>query len=273
MAKIPVRDELFHAIENAKIYETERPYLGMSSIGHPCDRYLFYAFHWAFENYTFAQHRRLLDRGRLEEEVVIRDLSRAGIEVVLQQHEVSDDSKHLCGHIDGIINEIQFLNIKKRILLEVKTMNSKSFKGYKKKGLQETNPEYYAQINQYMHYLKAEICLFIVTNKDNEERAYDWYEYDDQNFRDYARRATNLLMLDRLPEKIAGPTWFICKMCRARSVCHFNAKIKNNCRTCQYIEIHNEGKWRCAFHNKWLPTQTQRLGCKDYELSRSFDNV
>lgn len=273
MARIPVKDELFHAIENQKIVEHDRPYLGMSSIGHACDRYLFYAFHWAFENYTFAQQKRLLNRGHLEEDVVLQDLKRVGIEVSFQQFEIADDTGHFRGHIDGLIREIKFLDLRKRILLEVKTMNDKNFKQYKKLKLQASNPGYYAQINHYMHHIKAEICLFIVTNKNNEERAYDWYEYDDQNYRDHARRARNILMFDKVPEKIGGPTWFICKMCRAKSVCHFDAPLKQHCRTCQHVEIHNAGQWKCSFHNEWLTIQKQRVGCEHWSRSEAFDNV
>jgi hypothetical protein len=262
MAQIPHRDEIHHLIESVTYPEEDRMYLGMSSIGHPCDRYLFYVFHWAFHRKIYAKQKRLFNRGHLEEQIVISDLAAANIHTVLQQDEVTDKTGHIRGHIDGVILSIPEIYPDTRLLLEVKTMGDKFFKVYKKKKLPNVEPGYYAQMNQYMGYKNLSKCLFVVTNKNTEERDYTVYDFDKINFLDYQRRSIHLLMSDRIPERIGNSTWFECKMCDAKQICHFKQPIRQHCRTCKHIEIHDKGIWKCGITAHSLNFAEQQKGCE-----------
>jgi hypothetical protein len=271
MAKIPKQNLIQEAMESHFIYEDHRPYLGMSEIGGKCQRKLWYSLHWAYPIHLEPREHRIFERGDIEEKRVIRDLNAHGMQVTLQQKEIMDKTGHLRGHIDGLVCYVPGAE-KTRHLLEVKTMNHKRYMEYLKKGLQETNPGYYVQMNQYLGWMNLDRCLYVVTNKNDEDRNYRRYEFDKVNFDEYKGIAFDILIANRPPKRIGESTWFECKFCRARGICHFNEPISRNCRTCKNVNIEQNGEWSCSINNnERIPESVQRTGCEDYQISEAFD--
>ena len=267
MAKIPTFNPIHAKVEQVYHVEGLRPYLGYSVLGHPCNRYLWYYLHWCFNQKIDARLKRLFSRGDYEEEIVTRDLVAAGMEVHSDQHEVTGCHGHVKGHIDGFVDNVPGAE-KTTHLLEVKTMNDKRFKEYQKKGLEATNPGYYAQIQSYMGKTGKKRCLFVVTNKNDEQRDYQRLNFDKDKFDELESRGTHILMCDEPPDKIGGKTWHECKFCNAKKICHYSEQPLKNCRTCEFVGIENDGKWSCGkCDGAEIRVHDQRQGCDLYQLA------
>jgi hypothetical protein len=213
---------------------------------------------------------RIFERGDLEEARVIADLKGKGIPTSSQQREIVDDTGHIRGHIDGCVTEVP--GAEKTIhLLEVKTMNASRYKQYKKNGLARNFRAYWAQIHLYMGYLKISRCLYVVTNKDNEERSYDRIHFDEDTFKDYKRVGMDIVTSSAAPPRIGDPHWLTCKTCSALDICHKGASASRSCRTCRNVEMQLGGKWFCKKIKIELTTNDQVVNCSDYELDEIFD--
>jgi hypothetical protein len=216
--------------------------------------------------------QRIFERGDMEEARVVRDLQAAGIntwDTLDFQKELVDSTGHIKGHPDGGCNEVPGAE-KTNHALEIKTMNNKRYKDYVNKGLKETNPSYWGQAHVYMGEMGLSRMLFCVTNKDNEERHYERIHYDPQVHKDCMSRGFDILTSEQPPKKIGEATWFECKMCDARGICHKGEDISRNCRTCKYFDIEMEGQFSCSFHKRGLGVEKQRQGCDNYEIDEAY---
>ena len=86
--------------------EAPRPHLGASLLGHPCDRWLWLSFRWAVIEQFSGRILRLFDRGKREEEFVIRNLRAVGVDVREDEDGKQfrvDFGGHVGGSLDGII--------------------------------------------------------------------------------------------------------------------------------------------------------------------------
>ena len=273
MAIIPKQDTLHEAIEGGLVKQESREYIGMSGLAGPCARKIWYDFHWSYDRMITKRLERIFARGSHEEPRIISDLQDAGIIIgfcLKNQIELVDSTGHIKGHPDGIANNVPGAE-KTTHLLEIKTMNNKRFNDYVKKGLKITNPTYWGQVHMYMGEQKLTRCLFVVTNKDNEERHYERIKYDKDVHKECMSIGFNILTSEFAPKKIGELTWFECKMCDARDICHKGAPINRNCRTCKNVNIEQEGKFSCELYGHWLDKEDQILGCGDYELSEVFE--
>ena len=148
--------------------QTSRTWLGLSEIGHPCLRYLWYAHRGYPRPPLDGRTLRLFELGNVLEDVIVKDLGHAGYRVHSQQKEVviEDGDVRLTGHIDGIIERVTT----EPHLLEIKTAGEKSFAALKKYGSYERwNPRYKGQVQIYMALLKLKRCLVVVYNKNTSE--------------------------------------------------------------------------------------------------------
>ena len=149
-----------------------RTYLGLSEVGHTCQRYLWYAYNGYLKPTPDGRVLRLFELGNLIESHIINDLRACGYRVFHQQIAVvfTDDKLTLKGHIDGKIEGLT--ESSKTHLLEIKSANEKSFNELLKlKSYEKWNVKYKTQIHLYMLGLKLERCLVIVYCK-NDSRLY-----------------------------------------------------------------------------------------------------
>lgn len=234
-----------------------RPYLGMSQLGSPCKRYLWYTFRLAYERELSPRQLRIFERGELEEERILRDLAMIGVELVNRQERLVGYKGHLLGHSDGTLKNVPTLDPELVILAEFKTMNEAGFKKVQSQGVNKAYPGYYAQIQMYLKYTNLEICLFISTNKNTEERYYEIVSYDNEEIQRLEKIAVEVIDSTSPPPKVGGPTWYECKTCAAYDICQYNAPIYRGCRTCVNVEVHDEGKWFCKKLNQELSKDEQ----------------
>ena len=246
-------------IENKQYPQEHREYLGMSEIGEPCKRKTWYTFRWCYDSSLIARIKRLFDRGKYEEQVLFPEILEAGYRFA-HNKECEGPNKHIKGHPD----EILIYKDGKEVVLEVKTANEKNFKQFQKLGIKNKSPEYYAQAQCYMHSLNLTECLFIITNKNTEERYYVVIYYCKEEAEHLMRIAEDIVFAKFPPPKISEDAhYFHCKYCNAVEICHYGEEIKRNCRTCQNFLIHYDC-FTCALTDRRLSKQEQIDGCPEY---------
>lgn len=263
MALIPKEHEAKTALDADCEPELPRSYIGMSMIGHPCTRYLQYYWRWAFRSVLSGRIRRLFDAGHDAESRIVDQLGG----VTHQQRKVPGFADHWRGHIDGIWNNS---------LLEIKTFNNSRFSALMKKGVQESNPAHYAQMQAYMAPSDMpKKAVYIATNKNDSTVYVEDVPFDP----DYAEMLQNKAVdvctsHSLLPRTGTGqPTWMDCKFCDARNICHYGAAIERNCRTCKHVVAAGGGDWQCSYKKKVLSHDEQEEGCNRYKLDEAYFDV
>jgi len=276
-----------HAIESRIIVDTPRSYLGMSGLGDPCSRKIWLGWRWASPKQYPARVKRIFNRGDLEEARIIADLKEVGIEVyrkdpTIQVVQKGDDHIELFGHIGERQEELigfaghvkghtdgRLLGVieapKTEHLAEFKTANAKGFKKFKDLGVKEAHKVYYGQLTRYMGGLNLTRAMFIVNNKDTEERHYERVKFDKYYYADLVRKEVEIVLSELPPEKEFAKTWFECKFCDQRAVCHNGATPQVNCRTCEHVDLHDKGRWTCGLNQKDLTFDDQLKGCELYK--------
>ncbi len=258
--------KLLCEIIEEKANEKPRGYLGMSSIGDPCSRKLWYEFHFATDKNEFPERtKRIFDTGHIAEAFVIKDLEKIGCEVTNAQAECVGVSGHFKGHIDGEV--VGVIEAPKTVhLLEIKTHNDKSFKDVAKKGVKASKPVHYAQVVIYMKKRKLTRALYMAYNKNTSEYYPERIYADNDHARGLEEKATYIISSEEPPPKEFSRTWFACKWCDHFSICHDNTPAANNCRTCVNVDICDDGVWKCAKHKRNLSIEEQKKGCGDYQI-------
>lgn len=274
MAKLP---EPAHTRTTAdailKHYEKQaqnnRPHLGASEIGKPCDRALWYSFRWSTEKKFDGRMLRLFNRGFREETQFIEELKSIGVEV----HTHDENGKqfnfqafggHFSGSCDGVARGLPEAP-KSWAILEFKTHSSKSFTELVKKGVEDAKPEHYAQMQIYMGLAQLERALYLAVNKDTDELHSEWIHFNKEAFDILLERAERIIKSPTPLEKLSNdPAWFQCKFCEHSAICHQNVVPKKNCRTCAFSTPEDDGTWSCGYHKRKLSIQDQRLGCRSH---------
>lgn len=251
-------------IEDHHFESTHREYLGFSILGHECWRKLWYDFRCVKKTFHSARQKRLFSRGHREEPIIITDLAKAGVVVHSDQKEVVICQGHCKGHCDGIAENVPDAP-KTPHLLELKTCNDKHFKQLKKKNLKKTFPVYYAQMVGYMSELFLTRGLFIVVNKNTDERYYERIKENPSLARDLRQKAWAIISSEiPLPRINASPSYFQCNWCDYKDICHHEHYVEENCRTCSGGDICDNGKWECSFFGTEIFFEKQMKGCPSY---------
>lgn len=248
--------------------QDHREHLGASLIGHACDRHIWYAFRWAKRPDFDGRVLRLFDRGKREEAVVAEELRAIGVELHTEeagkQIECRDESGHFGGSVDGIGRGFPEAP-KSWAVLEVKTHSAKSFTDLKRKGVAESKPQHYAQMQSYMGLLHVERAMYLAVNKDNDELYTEWVHFDPDAFDQMKARARRIIDAKEPPGKLSEePTHWQCKLCPYYSLCHEQAVAEMSCRTCCHASPVDSGAWRCESHSALRNIGEQKSGCDSH---------
>lgn len=240
-----------------------RAHLGCSVLGEECARQLWYGFRWAATEQISGRIRRLFRRGLLEEDVVLDDLKAIGFEVYEQQTQVAfPQNRHIGGSVDALIKHGD-----EHYLLEIKTHSAKSFAALKKDGVKSANPKHWVQMQTYMLGLELRKGIYFAVCKDTDELHVEELEIDREEAQIFVDRGSDIALARFAPPRISeNPTWWKCRLCQSRKVCHQGEQPNRNCRTCEYAEPIATGEWLCRKYSKAIPLEFQRRGCDHYTL-------
>lgn len=274
MALLPkIENPIRHAIEAKDIVQGNRSYLGMSGIGKKCSREQWFGWRWAIMRIITPRLQRIFNRGDIEEPRIIKDLTDAGMIVFDDQAEVVHLTGHSKGHIDGKVLNVP--GAEKTVhLAEFKTMKAAKFNKLLKTAstlgfeaaLKEMFSEYWCQIQVYMGYLELTRCLYVITNKDTEDRIYERVKFYPKQFEFIKERIMDIVCADVPPIGISQrEDWFECKMCAFKNVCFGHVLPEKSCRMCAGVVVLDDGVWGCSFNeNKQLSIQDQKDACSQY---------
>ena len=250
--------------------EPPRAHLGVSQVGHPCDRWVWLSFRWAVQPRYSGQMLRIFRRGKAEEATILSDLRSIGVEILDKPEQAQVDfGCHVRGSLDAIILSGIPEAPQKLHVAEFKTHNLRSFNELEKKGVAESKPQHYAQMQLYMLGTRIDRALYLAVCKDDDRIYTQRIEFDREYAENKLARAKRLAMSSRMPEPIsADPSWYQCKMCDAHEFCHETKTTKHvNCRTCAHVTPMKDSTWRCERHDAdGIPVEFQRQGCESHVL-------
>ena len=241
------------------------PVLRCSKIGEPCERSLWYEFRWTTE---LKPHEGRIERlyltGHREEYRMIADLRAIGCEVreldptTGEQWRVSFLGGVFKGSADGRVTNIPGAE-KTEHLLECKTHNDKSYQDWRRKGVEQSKPMHFAQMQVYMHGLGLTRALYMAHNKNTDEVETERVKYDPLAAAALVAKAERIAFTDTPPARNES---FACRWCRHAGVCKEGAWSRTNCRTCLFAELTRDGEWRCTSTGAALDLDDQKRGCK-----------
>lgn len=252
-----------------RAYEAEAEYwdsLGISvgEAGTECDRSLWYSFRWAtpVERHSGKQ-LRLFQTGNIEEERLVADLGRTGVDVYGQQDRIRLVSGHVRGKCDGKAMGVVEAP-KTEHLCEFKSSNKVGFRQIVKHGCKEAKPLHFAQCQLGMHAFGLTRCLYLVVNKDSDELHSERIEYDFEYATRLLVRLERLIKTQNPPTRLSeDPEFFGCMFCRHKPVCHEREMPRSTCRSCLHStpEMGGDGHWSCSRWAKPLSFDEQKAGC------------
>lgn len=203
-----------------------RGYIGASILGHVCERRIWLEWNASKmppqDPVKLGNREEKFDRGRHEEERLIKALLGAGYMVIDRQGAFSVMDYNFQGHIDGVIIDSDG----KKHILEIKSMNEKNFAALQKKGIEQSFPHYYLQCQMYMHFLKIPQCLFLAVNKNNGAIHKVVFSSNEAVIAEGLRKINKIIshgqdMPARLPPDASGtPSIVPCQYCEFFDFCY-----------------------------------------------------
>lgn len=270
------------------VHDKFRSHMGISQSGRECAREIWYSWRWATHVRFSGQQLRLFNRGHLEEARFTAMLRSIGIQIFQadengKQFRISYFGGHYGSAIDGVGVGIPDFESDKPVLTEFKTHKEKSFRKLigevdkegnvikPPEGVKKSKVEHYVQMQQYMEYYKLEFALYGAVNKDTDEVYWEIVPFDPECAKYFRERSQRIIFAKEAPPKLShNPSFWKCKYCDQKRVCHFDAAPEFNCRTCFAAQPHDDGTWWCSTHNAILDKERQLSGCPEYQMHPSL---
>jgi hypothetical protein len=272
----PVVDAIYAYHKNRGDSGQFRQYLGMSEIGGPCERALWYKFKHCCKSEFSGRLYRLFETGDLAESRFIRELRAIGCEVHDKdesgnQFAFSDFGGHFSGHMDGCALGVPG-GEKSWTILEFKTSNDKLFQKLKKEGVKKAKPTHYCQMTCYMGYSGMKRALYLVSNKDDDSLYSERIQFNKEEFDALIKRAERIITSSEPPDRCASrPDYYECSYCDAKEICWGGGKSALpvpaiNCRQCCHATATVDGNacWKCEKHKRGLSPADQSRACNDH---------
>ncbi len=256
-----------------------RTHLGASILGNDCARAVWYSFRWTGKEKLQGRIIRLFNRGHMEEPRCLALLEMIGCKIWAvgkdgKQHVVAGSDGHSGGALDCVLKGIPECP-DTPLLGEFKTHGDKSFNNLMADGLLKSKWAHYVQMQFYMGFMNLVGGLYFAVNKNTDEIYPELVAFNPVQFKIITDRAKYISHATVPPPKISNdPTWFKCKMCNHRGVCHAGKEPARNCRTCRHVQIDDSG-WECGNYTftgiEHLDKERQEIGCEHYSLNRTFN--
>lgn len=257
-----------------------RKHLGASLIGDACSRKLWYTFRWVHKEKFSGQQQRLFNRGHREEARFIEWLRGIGFTVFEEdtskprkadgtypQYQISGVMGHFGGSLDGIAYMPQRYNVEGPVLLEFKTNGAnQSWTKLQRYGMPIAKEMHFAQTSTYGYKYGFSHVVYLNICKNNDELFVEVVKLDHNLGRQMEQKAEFIITSDRPPAQLSpNPTFKGCSWCGYKDICHFNAPIERNCRSCKYAVPTNDKQWGCKGYNAIIPDDVIPHGCPNWE--------
>lgn len=270
----PTVDSIYKAYEAASD-DGLRPHLGASLIGDDCERKLFYTLRWATVERHDGRLLRLFQTGHLAEDRFVADLRRIGCTVLEKdpetgkQWKVSAAGGHFGGSMDAVVLGVPEAPVAAHVG-EFKTHSEKSFAELKKRGVKESKPLHWSQMQVYMNLGGLTRALYVAVNKNTDELYAERIKVDEDEGARLVAKAERVIRATEAPPRIAfSEDHFRCKYCPHHKVCWRGDAPSRHCRSCVFAAP-VEGGWHCNRHKRDLSVREQKAGCPDHRYLPTF---
>ena len=256
---------------------TPRPYLGLSQIGDPCARKLWYSVRWASKRTIQASGLRAIQDGFGGEDVMasrLRMIPGITLDTVDpatgKQWAVRSESGHIRGHLDGVISGLK--EDSSVHVWEHKQVNEKKWKQLQKlvasdqgSALATWDETYHAQAQCYMGYTNLDRHFLTVGSPGGRDYLTVFTRFDEHAFAGLIERGYTIMDATDPPQRLSEkPDYFACTWCEFNPVCHGKKPAVVSCRTCCHATAVDDGKWHCKTWGDAIPEDTQRKGCSSH---------
>lgn len=272
-----VSEEMVKASEQRK-----RFYLGMSEIGEPCWRMLWYRFRDCSKESLSVNSILAIEDGYKQEDIMAARLRMVkGIKLATvdpttkQQFSYKLFGGHVGGHPDGIISGI--LEAPKTVhVWENKAVNEKKFKQLQnlisdvgeKHALEKWDEVYYAQAQMYMEMEKTTRHYLTVQTPGGRRYTACRTEYNVKAVISLKEKAKTIITAERPPSRMSeNRSYFKCGWCKMKEICFDSKAPTVGCRTCAFSEPDlddNTGlaTWNCI--RKGKPFAGEGTACPEH---------
>ena len=132
--------------------------------------------------------------------------------------------------------------------------DDEKFTDLKVNKVRKSKPTHYAQMCGYGKEFKCKQGLYCAKNKDNEEIYYEWVELDWQYAEELETKAKEIIYAKYPPPRISEqPSYWKCKYCTFKGVCHEKEPVEKNCRSCRHAFPVDNAEWKCEKYNQIIP--------------------
>lgn len=272
MAQIPrhlidLEQLIYGAYERAEDRSLRLTRIGASGIGDECVRAIWYDWRGFYKDSPDGRLLRLFKTGYIQEDRVVQDLKNAGLEVwevdpeTKQQWTYTAADGHFVAKLDGVVRGVPGAE-KTPHTLEIKSSNAKGFKDLQNQGVQKAKPQHYAQMQAGLWLSGLTRALYVAVCKDDERFYIERVTRDDEYIASLQKKLASLTEVMTPPPRIAekDDDWR-CRFCDAKSVCWKGEPPLQNCRTCEYSAVKDEGGWFCLKFSETLSYKKQHEGC------------
>lgn len=259
----------------SKFSNGHRDHLGASVLGDPCSRRLFYQFRWCKKEQFSGRMLRLFDVGNQAENRFVEYLRGIGFEVfernpeTQKQYQFKAINGHYAGSADGICKPPDRYGLDTSIVLlnEFKTNGTGAgFTNVGTKGVVSEKPKHYAQMCQFGPKFDLKYGLYLIENKNDSDLIVKIVELDWQYAQVLENKAKDIIEAKIPPRKISpNPAYYECKWCDKINICHFDAPVEINCRSCLHSSPVENGEWQCSLYNNIIPKDFIKKGCNSHK--------
>lgn len=150
--------------------------------------------------------------------------------------------------------------------LEFKTHSDKSFKDLVKKGVLTSKPVHWVQMQVYMREMNLPWCLYLAVNKNDDDLYSEIVHAKPEISEKYFDLAGKIINCVAAPERITeDPSWFECRFCDYREICHYGDTPHKNCRSCVNAAPSDNGTWYCSKYHNLIPSSFIPQGCDSWD--------
>lgn len=248
-----------------------RNHLGASLMGDECWRKLYYTFRWVKKETHSGRVLRLFNVGHMAEPRFVNYLKAVGFEVKEfaddgKQFRISGANGHYGGSLDGMAIAPPHYGITDPLLLEFKTNGTGSgYANVTKQDLVTAKPVHFAQISQYGYKYQIKYGLYLIENKNDSDITIKIVELDWNLGAALERKAEEIVAAKTPPPRISdNPAFFNCKFCNYKDICHHDAPVEKNCRSCRECSPVANGEWFCSKFESIVPPDFIVKGCDSH---------
>jgi len=184
-----------------------------------------------------------------------------------RQIRISACHGHFGGSTDGQAILPKHYNIPEWVLVEEKTQGlGKKYKNFidlVAKGMKVKKAQHFAQCCVYGYKLGLNYVVYMAVNKNDDDLHIEVVKLDHALGEALERKAGMIIFGETPPSKISmSPAYFTCVYCDMLEVCHHNAPIAKNCRSCGYSKPVEEAQWYCTQWKNIIPGEFVKTGCE-----------